>query len=188
MAIRLGFYGAAQNVTGSCYLVEGPSSRILIDCGFYQERDYKHRNFDPFPFDAESIDAVLLTHAHLDHCGLLPKLVRAGFRGPIWSTPASRDIARIVMLDSAKIQKEDANFKKRRHEKEGRTGPYPPEALYTAEDVETTAGLFREAQNDNVVEVANGIRASFHIAGHILGSSMIRLEVSDGPESRVILF
>ena len=104
MKIKLQFLGAAQNVTGSRYLLEALGRRVLIDCGLYQEREYQWRNWEPFPVSAASIDAVLLTHAHLDHCGLLPKLVKEGFRGPIYCTAATAEIARIVMQDSARIQ------------------------------------------------------------------------------------
>jgi len=108
MNIKLSFLGAAQNVTGSQYLVEVNNSRFLVDCGMYQERQFKDRNWKPFSFDPQSLDAVLLTHAHLDHCGLLPKLVHEGFHGNIYCTAATADIAKIILLDSAKIQEEDA--------------------------------------------------------------------------------
>jgi metallo-beta-lactamase family protein len=106
MDIKLRFLGAAENVTGSCHLLEANGVRVLVDCGFYQERDFKHRNWEPFAEDPATIDAVVLTHAHLDHCGLLPKLARDGFKGTVFATEASADIAEIVMRDSAKIQAE----------------------------------------------------------------------------------
>jgi metallo-beta-lactamase family protein len=171
------FLGAARNVTGSSYLVEHRGGRVLVDCGLYQERKFRERNWAPFAVDPESIDAVLLTHAHLDHCGLLPRLVREGFSGPICCTPATAEIARIVLLDSARIQEEDAEFKRRRHEKEGRKGPHPEEPLYGEEDAERTLPLFRTVGYNSPTPVAGGISASFFEAGHILGSSMIRLEL-----------
>ena len=171
------FLGAARNVTGSSYLVEHRGRRILVDCGLYQERKYRERNWAPFAVDPDSIDAVLLTHAHLDHCGLLPKLAREGFSGPIYCTPATAEIARIVLLDSARIQEEDAEFKRRRHEQEGRKGPHPEEPLYTAEDAERTLPLLQTAGYDSPISVTGGISASFFEAGHILGSSMIRLQL-----------
>ena len=133
MQIKISFLGAAQNVTGSRYLVEANGSRVLVDCGFYQEREFAERNWDPFPFPPAQIDAVLLTHAHLDHCGLLPKLVREGFRGPIHCTAATAEIAQIILLDSAHIQEEDAAYKQKRHRREKRKGPHPVEPLYTTE-------------------------------------------------------
>jgi metallo-beta-lactamase family protein len=176
----LRFFGAARNVTGSSYLVEHRDRRFLVDCGLYQERKYRERNWAAFAVDPGSIDAVLLTHAHLDHCGLLPKLVREGFSGPIYCTPATAAIARIVLLDSARIQEEDAEYKRRRHEKEGRTGPHPEEALYTEEDAERTLPLFRSVGYDTPIPVADGLSASFFEAGHILGSAMIRLQLEGG--------
>jgi metallo-beta-lactamase family protein len=179
-ATSIHFLGAAQNVTGSCYLVEHQGQRILVDCGLYQERRLRERNWATFAVDPGSIDAVLLTHAHLDHCGRLPKLVREGFSGPIYCTPATAAITRIVLLDSAHIQEEDAEFKRRRHEKEGRKGPHPEEPLYTTEDVERTLPLLQTVGYNSPVGITKAISASFFEAGHILGSSMIRLELDGG--------
>jgi len=110
MNIKLTFLGAAQNVTGSRYLLEANGKRFLIDCGLYQERDFRGRNWDPFYVPPKTLDGVLLTHAHLDHCGLLPKLVREGFEGKISCTPATAEIAKIILLDSAHIQEEDQDW------------------------------------------------------------------------------
>ena len=138
MSMTLQFLGAAQNVTGSRHLLQADGTRLLVDCGLYQERQFQARNWEPFTVPPGSIDAVLLTHAHLDHCGLLPKLVKDGFKGKIYCTEATAEIARIILLDSAKLQEEDAEFKRKRHEKEGRKGPYPEISLYTAGDAEAT--------------------------------------------------
>ncbi len=108
MNIKLTFLGAAGTVTGSCYLIETGGKRILVDCGMFQEWKFKHRNWDEFYVDPASIDVLLLTHAHLDHCGRIPKLVAEGFKGEIYTTKPSAQIARIVMLDAGKIQEEDA--------------------------------------------------------------------------------
>ena len=123
--MKLHFLGAAQQVTGSSYLLEAGGLRILVDCGMYQEREFLSRNWEDFPIAPESIDCVLLTHAHLDHSGLIPKLVRDGFTGRILSSSASRDLTEIVLYDSARIQEEDAAFKRKRHRREGRTGRHP---------------------------------------------------------------
>jgi metallo-beta-lactamase family protein len=188
MKIKLNFFGAAQNVTGSCYLAEANGVRILVDCGLYQERDLKQRNWDPFPVPPSTIDAVLLTHAHLDHCGRLPKLVKDGFRGKIFCTPATADIAQIIMKDSAFLQEEDIKHKKARHEKHGKTSPFPYEPLYTQADVAKTVPLLTPVGYKTPVPVAAGMTASFREAGHIFGSTSIKLTIGQGVESRSILF
>lgn len=188
MDIKLSFFGAARNVTGSRYLLEANGTRLLIDCGLYQERDYRGRNWEAFPIDPSSINAVLLTHAHIDHCGFLPKLVKDGFQGKIYGTSATADIAEIVLMDSAKLQLEDVKYKKKRHDREGRKGPYPHIPLYTVEDAKATVKLFNEVEYERSIEVGNNISASYFEAGHILGSSMIKLRITNGSDERSILF
>ena len=188
MPTTIRFMGAAQNVTGSRYLLEVNGFRLLIDCGLYQERELRGRNWNPFAVPAESIHAVLLTHAHLDHCGLLPKLVREGFKGEVYCTSPTAEIAQITLLDSAKIQEEDAAFKLRRHKREGRRGRYPEVPLYTTEDAEDTFPLFRPVSYEQPTPIADGIRAIFHDAGHILGSSSITVMFGEGTDSRTVLF
>ena len=188
MQIKLSFLGAARNVTGSRFLVEADGLRILVDCGLYQERDLRGRNWDPFPIPPKTIVAVLLTHAHLDHCGLLPKLVREGFGGKIYCTAATAEIARIILLDSAHIQEEDAEYKRRRHQREGRKGRYPEVPLYTTADAEKCLPLFSAVKYDQPVRINNAAEAVFRDAGHILGSSMIRLKIAQNGDERTILF
>ena len=188
MQIRITFLGAARNVTGSRFLVEADGSRVLVDCGLYQERDFADRNWDPFPFPASQIDAVLLTHAHLDHCGLLPKLVREGFRGRIHCTAPTAEIAQVILLDSAHIQEEDAAYKLKRHRRERRQSPRPVEPLYTTGDAERVQSHFEPVPYETKVNVAKGITATFHDAGHVFGSSMITVNVSRDGQSRTILF
>ena len=188
MQIRITFLGAARNVTGSRFLVEADGSRVLVDCGLYQERDFADRNWDPFPFPASQIDAVLLTHAHLDHCGLLPKLVREGFRGRIHCTAPTAEIAQVILLDSAHIQEEDAAYKLKRHRRERRQSPRPVEPLYTTGDAERVQSHFQPVPYETKVNVAKGITATFHDAGHVFGSSMITVNVSRDGQSRTILF
>jgi metallo-beta-lactamase family protein len=188
MQARISFLGAAQNVTGSQYLLEANNKRILIDCGLYQERNLSERNWSPFTFDPSSIDVMLLTHAHVDHCGLIPKLVRDGFRGKIYCTFATKEISSIILLDAARLQEEDAVYKKKRHEKEGRTGRFPEVPLYTTEDVEASFPYFSGVDYKDVVNIGDGITAVFCNAGHVLGSSMIKVTINQKGETRNILF
>ncbi|MBN2136843.1 MAG: MBL fold metallo-hydrolase [Sedimentisphaerales bacterium] len=188
MQLKLRFLGAAQNVTGSRHLFEANGARILVDCGLYQERDFKDRNWQPFVVNPGKIDAVLLTHAHLDHCGLLPKLVTEGFKGKIYCTAATSEIAQIILLDSAKLQEEDAEYKRKRHEREGRKGPHPYEPLYTVEDAENSFKHFSPVKYARPVRVAPGIEAEFHEAGHVLGSSVIKVRAKINGEERTVLF
>ncbi len=188
MQIKLGFYGAARNVTGSRYYLEANGNKFLIDCGLYQERFLKDRNWDPFPIPPDTLDAVLLTHAHIDHCGLLPKLVREGFRGRIYCTDATADIAKIMLTDSARLQEEDAQFKKKRHEKEGRKGAHPEVPLYTVKDAEACYPLFSPVPYGKTLRLADGFEAVFHDAGHVLGSSNLMFKIDRNGESRKILF
>ena len=183
----LTFFGAAGNVTGSCYLFEANGNKLLIDCGMFQERDLNHRNWEPFLFPPGELDGVLLTHAHLDHCGLLPKLMRYGFGAPIYCTSATKDIAEIIMMDAAKIQAEDAAFKEKRHRKENRTGRFPPVPLYEAREVEQVCSLFKTVNYEQPLLI-NGLEISFHEAGHILGSASIRIRFLEKGSSRTLVF
>ncbi len=184
----LRFLGAVRQVTGSSCLLESDGARILVDCGIYQERPFLGRNWEAFPFEPGSIDAVLLTHAHMDHGGLLPKLVRDGFRGPILTTGATADLLSIMLLDSARLQEEDAAYKRKRHQREGRTAPHPEVALYTVEDATAMLPQVRPVAYDRPVEVAGGIAATFRDAGHILGSAMIEVAVPAGGAARTVVF
>ena len=188
MQSKLRFLGAARNVTGSRYSLETDNTRLLVDCGLYQERKFKDRNWEPFSIPPDALDAVLLTHAHLDHCGLLPKLVRDGFQGKIYCTDATAEIARIMLLDSAHLQQEDAEFKRKRHEREGRKGPFPEVPLYTVDDAEASLPLFSPVKYGELVQIGDGVTAMFHDAGHVLGSSMINVTVRNRGEERTILF
>ncbi|MDO8472238.1 MAG: MBL fold metallo-hydrolase [Dehalococcoidia bacterium] len=188
MRIRLTFLGAAQNVTGSRYLVETGGMRLLVDCGLYQERQFAGRNWDPFPASPGTIQAVLLTHAHLDHCGLLPKLVREGFRGKIYCTEATAELIRIILMDSAHIQEEDALLKRKRHERERRAGPYPEIPLYNTRDAEACFPYIQPVRYGEEFVLAKGLSARFSDAGHVLGSSMVRLSVREGNDMRTMVF
>jgi metallo-beta-lactamase family protein len=154
----------------------------------YQERPFLERNWQPFPIPPAAVGNVLLTHAHLDHCGFLPRFVRDGFAGRIFATPATIELTRIVLIDSAHIQEEDAAFKKKRHIKEGRKGPYPEVPLYTVEDAKASFERFEPVEYLEPVRLNGALTARFHDAGHILGSAMITLDLREKGERRAILF
>jgi metallo-beta-lactamase family protein len=153
----------------------------------YQERKYQDRNWQPFPFAPQSIDAVFLTHAHLDHCGLLPKLVREGYKGKIYCTPATAEIAEIILIDAAHLQVEDAIFKRERHKREGRRGPHPEIPLYTVEDAEAVQPHFSAVEYLSCVGVNSNVEGCYYEAGHVLGAAVISINIKqDGQNHRVI--
>jgi metallo-beta-lactamase family protein len=186
--MKISFHGADLGVTGSCHLVECAGRRVLVDCGLYQgARELEEENAEPFGFDPASIDTLLLTHAHLDHCGRIPLLVRRGFRGEIVTTAASRDLARLVLLDSAHIQEEEAARRERRASRRGqRGGPGP---LYRVLDAVDSFDRFGPVVSyGGPVELGPGLRATFLDAGHILGSACVLLELEEGGRRRRVLF
>jgi len=186
--IRVKFLGAALQVTGSCYLLSIDGLNCLVDCGLYQEREFQARNWNPFPFPPQQIDYILLTHAHLDHCGLIPKIVREGFGGKIICTSPTSEILPIVLYDTAKLQEEDAQIKKKRHEREGRRGPYPEIPLYTTADVDRVFPHIEAVDYHQKISLGSGVEAVFHEAGHILGSAIIEISTRNGERPRRILF
>ncbi len=180
----LSFLGAAGTVTGSRYLLETKTARVLIDCGLFQGlRQLRRRNWAPFPVDPASIDAVVLTHAHVDHCGFLPALARDGFSGPIVATPATAELAGIVLLDAAHLQEEEASYASAR----GFSKHRPALPLYTSDDAAAAIKLFRPVEYGRSVEAAPGIHVELVPAGHIIGSASAVLSV-DGEEPRRIFF
>ena len=187
--MRIAFHGAARNVTGSCHLIECSGKRILIDCGLYQgSREMDEENRSDFGFDPAVIDFLLLTHGHLDHCGRIPLLSRLGFKGTIITTAATRELARLVMLDSARIQEEEVgytNYKasKRRNRRE------PIEPLYNTLDALNCLDAFVDITAfEKPYALCPGIRATWYDAGHILGSACILLEMEEAGRSRRVLF
>lgn len=186
--MKISFHGADRGVTGSCHLVECAGRRVLIDCGLYQGgRELGEENAAPFGFDAAAIDYVLLTHAHLDHCGRLPLLVKRGFRGEIIATSATRELARVVMLDAARLQEEEAKYQGRKAARHG--SEEVPQPLYTTLDALDTLDYFgRNAAYGQSLALAPGLRASFLDAGHILGSASICLHLEEDGRSRSVAF
>jgi metallo-beta-lactamase family protein len=188
-SVKLHFLGANRQVTGSKYCLEVNDHRVMVDGGMFQEREFTSRNWDPCPIDLSQVEALILTHAHIDHSGLIPRLVRNGFRGAIYLTPPTADLARIMLLDSAKIQSEDVKYKKKRHKRNGQTSRHPYEPLFSTKDVELTFTLFEPVAYDTWFEAAPGIRACFREAGHILGSAIVEVEATPAQgETKKIVF
>ena len=188
MQIKITFLGAAKNVTGSRYLVQANDFNFLVDCGLYQERNLKARDWAPFPVYPHNIDAVLLTHAHLDHCGYLPKLVKEGFNNSIYCTAATADITEVMLMDAAHLQMQDSENKKRRHDRAGRKGPHPELPLYTTEDAEDCLQHLTSVPYQHTIRLAKGISATFYDAGHVLGAAMIEVRIEQNGDERILLF
>jgi metallo-beta-lactamase family protein len=186
--VQLSFHGANREVTGSCHLVECAGKRILVDCGLFQGgREVDEENLKPFGFDAASVDFVLLTHAHLDHCGRLPLLVKRGFRGEIIATAATRELARLILLDSANIQEEESARRERRRARHHGAHVEPP--LYNVVEALNTLDYFgRLAEYGKALELAPGIRVNFLDAGHILGAASIYFQLEEHGKQRRVLF
>jgi len=186
--MRIAFHGADRGVTGSCHLVECAGVRILVDCGLYQGgRELDEDNAADFGFDPASVDFLLLTHAHLDHCGRIPLLVRRGFRGEIIATAASCELARIVLLDSAHVQEEEARHRAHRRRRHQDAPDAPP--LYGTLDALNSLGfLGREAVYGVPLELAPRVRVTYFDAGHILGSASLLLELQEGELRRTVAF
>ena len=184
MQIKL--FGAAKTVTGSCYSLVTEKDKILIDCGMFQgSKKETALNYDKFGFNPMDYSALLLTHAHLDHCGRIPKLVKAGFKGRIYCTSATKDLAHIIMLDSAKINWYDVKLENKRRQ---RLGQLPREPMYTEKDVENTMKLFNVIEYDKVIQISENITATFYDAGHILGSSFIQVGIIEKSKTTTIVF
>jgi metallo-beta-lactamase family protein len=173
----LTFWGAAGTVTGSRFLVETVSSRVLVDAGLYQgPRELRRRNWEEFPVDARSLDGVVLSHAHLDHCGYLPRLVREGFSGPVICTTETAQLAQIVLRDSARLQEEDAGYAN----ESGFSRHQPALPLYDGTDVEHTLPLLRPVPLHDDVPLTDDVTVSLRSAGHILGATTALVEAA-GP-------
>ncbi|MCL5268843.1 MAG: MBL fold metallo-hydrolase [Bacteroidetes bacterium] len=185
--MRLQFIGAAQTVTGSMHLLEVNGKKVLLECGFYHGKRSEtiriNRNFDFFR--PEEIDTVVLSHAHIDHSGNLPNLVKKGFSGTIYATPATRDLAGIMLTDSAKIQEQDAQFLNKKLQRRGEPLIEP---LYDTEDALSVMPLFISVSYHRETTIADGVKLSFLDAGHILGSAIVQLRIQDDGKEKTLLF
>ena len=184
--MQLQFLGAAETVSGSCFLLSYDSYQVLIDCGmFHGPEEYKQRNYGDFPFIPQEIDAVILTHAHIDHSGLLPKLVKHGYKGPIYGTGATADLCSIMLPDSAYIQESEVERKNRKLRRQGKKLLTP---IYTVDDAEQTLTRFRRMIYDEEIKILPGLRLRMRDAGHILGAAIVELWVTSGGRTTKIVF
>lgn len=176
------FLGGAETVTGSRFLVDTPEARVMVDCGLFQGlKNLRLKNWEPFPVDPASIDAVVLTHAHVDHCGYLPALWQHGFRGRVLATQGTAELAKIILMDSARIQESDAAYANRM----GFSKHDPALPLYDQQDASRVLESFESVPYHAPTPLAEGVTCSFHHAGHILGSSIVSLEVDGVSASRL---
>lgn len=185
----LSFWGGVGTVTGSKYLIDGGRGRVLVDCGLFQGlKELREKNWEDPPFDVKSLDAVVITHAHIDHTGYLPRLVALGFDNPVYCSGGTADLLKLLLPDSGRLQEEEAEYRNRK----GLTRHNPALPLYTEQDARAALKLLRPRKiGGELEEVAPGIRAGFHVAGHILGSSLVLVEVEgagDDGKGRRVLF
>ena len=184
--MKITFCGAARIVTGSCYLLETGKDKILVDCGMFQgTKDITRLNYDPFRFDPKTISYVLLTHAHIDHCGLIPKLVKEGFKGKIFATSATIDLCKIMLEDSAVVQQTQTEEENRIRVRQGREPRYP---LYDVEEALASFKHFSPVEYGRAYSIGKNIQALYLDAGHIIGSSTIELSVTENSETKKIAF
>src|SRR5260370_27894690 len=178
----LSFWGAAGTVTGSKYLIETARARVLIDCGLFQGgHELRDRNWAEPPFNAASVDAVIITHAHIDHTGYLPRFVNHGFRGPVYCSRGTADLMKILLPDAARLQEEEADYRNRHKI----TKHLPALPLYTEQDARKALKLLQAVPNTGqAVQIIKGITAEYRIAGHILGSSQVLVHVAGAGQDR----
>ncbi len=185
MNVRLKFLGAAQTVTGSRYLLEADNFKILVDCGLFQGlKDLRLKNWEEFPVDPKTINAVVITHAHIDHTGYLPKLFKEGFKGPVYCTTATRDLMEILLLDSAKLQEEEADWAY----KKGYSKHSKPMPLYTVEDVNSILGNLKGYSYNQTISIGKNVSIRYYDAGHILGSAITEVLIKGNKMRKSVVF
>jgi len=185
MNVRAKFLGGAQTVTGSKYLLEIDNFTLLVDCGLFQGlKKLRERNWDTFPVDPSTIDAVVITHAHIDHTGYLPKLVQRGFQGPVYCTDATAGLMEVLLLDSAKLQEEEAEWAR----KKGYSKHDPPLPLYTTENARKALKMLHPYPFDEEVRLHEKITVTFHNAGHILGAAIVKMILTGAQQRKSIVF
>lgn len=174
---KISFYGGVGTVTGSKYLLEHHGKKILIDCGLFQgEKQLRERNWAKLPFEPDELDAVIITHAHIDHAGFLPRIVKLGYTGKVFTSGGTADLLRILLPDSARLQEEEADYRNRHN----LTSHSPALPLYDEADAKEALKLLRPVRNNNEpVEICEGIKASFMVAGHIIGASLVLVEMEN---------
>ena len=187
--MKISFYGAAQTVTGSQHLIQVNDKQLLLDCGLFQgRRAESYERNRSFPFKPRELDAVILSHAHIDHSGNLPNLIKCGFKGKIYTTSASADLAKTMLLDSGHIQEMDAEYLNRRAQRHGKRGEPAVEPLYTQADAALVGDYFFPVDYNQLFEPVPGVVAHLRDAGHILGSAGVNLEISEGPKKTRLWF
>ena len=183
---KLTFWGATGQVTGSCYLLETATQRILLDCGLFQgRRETEQQNQAPFPFDPAILDAVILSHAHLDHSGRLPKLYKDGFRGTVFLTAGSYHLLDLMLSDAASLQMRDTEWENKKRQRAGKKLLQP---LYTLEDVEQLLKLRKSLNYNQSTEILPGLTLTFYEAGHILGSAIVNLQIKNPDSTKTLVF
>ena len=184
--MNITFIGGAEGVTGSNFLVEAAGKKFLVDCGMFQgSKKEEDKNYDEFAFNINEIDFVLLTHAHIDHSGRIPKLYLDGYKNPIYATKATCDLCNIMLPDSGHIQEMEAQWKNRKRQREGKLS-VPP--LYTAEDAKKCLELFEEIQYNELIQIDDNIIVRYNDAGHMLGSAIIEVWVKENGKTEKIVF
>lgn len=186
MAFELQFFGATERVTGSLYLVRAGSAQVILECGLVQGvPDEEAHNREPFPFDVDAVDAVVISHSHIDHSGRVPLLVKQGYSGPVYTHEASKALCEIMLPDSGYLNEKEADWENRKRARQGRV---PIRPLYTREDAEACIDRFQGLEYDSPEEIAPGLTLTLFDAGHILGSSIVQLEYDDHKSTRTLVF